>query len=263
MNIAPDDRAYIVPPVERAFKLLRHIASGGTCVNVSGTAKMLGINRTTLFRLLHTLEAEGMIEARDAGAGWQLGTGMIVLAADALHSRDFVQAGRRVMKRLAAEKMLSAHLGVLDGNEIIYLAREAPNSHLVSNISEGTRLPAHATTVGRILLSYLPAEELQALYGDGKLVAFSSLTATTLATLTNQIAADRANGYAWSKGNFEIGIGSCAVPIRDHTGRVMAALNVTGPESRFAVEGAEKDGIISALIGAAAEISAALGYRQP
>ena len=82
-----DDSTYSVPPVHRAFTLLRHIAAGGRCRNASKTARELDINRTTLIRLLHTLEAERMIESDDDGASWQLGPGMLALAADALKSR--------------------------------------------------------------------------------------------------------------------------------------------------------------------------------
>lgn len=252
--------AYSVPPVHRAFTLLRHIAGGGRCRNASATARELGINRTTLIRLLHTLEAERMIESVDDGLSWQLGPGMIALAAEALKSRDVVRVAQPVMARLAAQTGLSSHLGVLDGREIIYLLRETPNSHLVSNVREGSRLPAHATTVGRVLLAHLPPEDLLRLYADTPLTRATDKTATTLDALQRQIAADRERGAAWSAGNFERGIGSCAAPILDHQGRVIAALNVTGPETRFAPDTPLAATIESSVKTAAAQISAALGY---
>jgi DNA-binding IclR family transcriptional regulator len=252
--------SYSVPPVERAFKLLRHIAQGGQCRNASATARAIGLNRTTLIRLLHTLEAEGMIETTDNGASWQLGPGMIALAADALKSRSVIRMAQPVMARVAARLRLSSHLGVLDGQEIIYLLREAPNAHLVSNIREGSRLPAHATTVGRVLLSHLPPEEVRALFADQGLSAYTAKTATTLEELQQQLSRDRAQGFAWSYGNFEAEIGSCAVPIFDHRAVVIAAINVTGPKTRFDPESSEADSIRTTLIQAAAEISAAMGH---
>lgn len=251
---------YSVPPVHRAFTLLRHIASGGRCRNASATARDLGINRTTLIRLLHTLEAERMIESDDDGLSWQLGPGMIVLAADALKSRDVVRVARPVMARLTHELGLSSHLGVLDGREIIYLLRETPNSHLVSNVREGSRLPAHATTVGRVLLGYQLPDALERLYADVPLAKATEKTSTTLDTLRAQIATDRAQGFAWSAGNFERGIGSCAAPIFDHQGRTIAAVNVTGPEANFTLDTPQAARIEIAVKAAAAEISAALGY---
>lgn len=256
-----DGPEYSVPPVQRAFKLLRHIAEGGRCRNAAATARELGINRTTLIRLLHTLEAERMIETTDEGASWQLGPGMLTLAADALKSRDVVRLAQPVMGRLAAELGLSSHLGVLDGREIIYLLRETPNSHLVSNVREGSRLPAHATTVGRVLLGYLPDAELARRYGDQDLAAVTDKTSTTLAALREQIAADRLRGVAWSAGNFERGIGSCAAAVFDHTGRAVAAINVTGPEVQFTPGTPLAAQIEAAVKSAAAEVSATMGYR--
>ena len=139
--------AYSVPPVERAFALLRHIAGGGTCANVSHTAKALGINRTTLIRLLHTLQAEAMIEPAE-GNGWRLGPGLIALAGDALAGRDITRLARPVMQALSETLKLSSHLGILDRREIIYVVREAPNAHLVSNVmigrSEGNDLSVNS-----------------------------------------------------------------------------------------------------------------------
>lgn len=262
MKTLDDDngQAYSVPPVHRAFTLLRHIAQGGQCRNAAATARELGLNRTTLIRLLHTLEAEGMIESADGGASWQLGPGMIALAADALKSRSVIRVAQPVMSRLAARLRLSSHLGVLDGREIIYLLREAPNAHLVSNIREGSRLPAHATTVGRVLLGHLDPEDVARLFADAPLESYTDKTSTSLAALQRQIAADRAQGHAWSAGNFEDGIGSCAAPVFDHRGVVVAAVNVTGPVGNFLPENPSAETVRDEVMRAAAEISGALGY---
>lgn len=266
-NPLPDNEEsgadYAVPPVHRAFVLLRHIASGQRCRNASATARELGINRTTLIRLLHTLAAEGMIESLDGGETWQIGPGMIALAAEALRSRDIVRIAQPVMERLSSRLALSSHLGVIDGRDIIYLLREAPNAHLVSNVRAGSRLPAHATTVGRILLAEMGREAVADLFAGQPLAAYTDKTATSLANLLAQIDNDRAQGFAWSYGNYEAGIGSCAVAIHDHLGKAIAALNVTGPESSFAPDLPRALEIRQAVIGAAAEISTGLGFTAP
>lgn len=266
-NTMPDNEesgpAYTVPPVHRAFVLLRHIASGQRCRNTSATARELGINRTTVMRLLNTLEAEGMIESPDAGDSWQIGPGMIALAAEALRSRDVVRLAQPVLERLSSTLALSSHLGVIDGREIIYLLREAPNAHLVSNVRAGSRLPAHATTVGRILLAHLTEAAVRALYSGQTLAAYTAKTATSLEDLLSQLDRDRSRGFAWSYGNFEPGIGSCAVAILDHRGKAIAAINVTGPDRSFASETPEASDIRRHVTAAAAEISKGLGYTPP
>ncbi len=258
---ATEGTTYSVPPVHRAFTLLRHIARGGQCRNLAATARELGLNRTTVIRLLYTLEAERMIEPTGDGTSWQLGPGMIGLAAEALKSRDVVRLAQPVMARLTADTGLSAHLGVLDGRDIIYLLRETPNSHLISNVREGSRLPAHATTVGRVLLGHRPPEEVAQLYAGVQLGKHTEKTATDVAALLAQISADRDMGMAWSYGNFERGIGSCAAPVLDHRAQVIAALNVTGPDTHFVPGTARAAKVETRLKAAAAEISAALGYQ--
>ena len=94
---APDD-TYISPPVQRAARLLRHIAEGDPVTNMSSTARALGINRTTLIRLLHTLEAERFIEPRPEGTGWRIGISLIGLSAQAFFSGDMVQTAVPILK---------------------------------------------------------------------------------------------------------------------------------------------------------------------
>lgn len=259
-----DNDKYLVPPVTRAISLLRHIAAGNPCRNLSVTAKALGINRTTLIRLIHTLSQETLIEPLENEAGYRLGSGLIALAADAIGNRDIVQVARPVLQRLVRELNLSAHLGVLDGHEVVYLARQSPNTHLVSNVREGTRLPAHATTMGRILLAQLPPEQLRELYAGVTLQAYSDATPTTIDALIDQLAEVGAQGIVWSLSKFEPGIGSCACAVYDHTGQIAGAINVTGPEAAFdPLDTAGLARIEQSLRAAALAVSTGLGYRAP
>jgi DNA-binding IclR family transcriptional regulator len=257
----PEPAAYGVPPVARAFALLRYIAAGNRCRNTSKAAKATGINRTTLIRLLATLEEEGMIEALPDEGGYRLGTGLITLASEALHGRGIAQVAQPFLAELVAELNLSAHLGILEGREIVYLARVTPNSHLASNVREGTRLPAHATTIGRILLADLPAEELRRRYAGVALGTFSPRTRTALPALERQLAEDREIGIAWSVANFEPEIGSGAALVRDRQGRAAGAINVTGHASVFEPDNPRLPEIAAALKRAARKISEGLGYR--
>ncbi|WP_281843409.1 IclR family transcriptional regulator [Sinisalibacter aestuarii] len=252
---------YSVPPVERAFRLLRHIAAGNRCRNMNQTAKDIGINRTTLIRLLATLEAERMIDAVPDGGGYRLGTGLITLASQALNERGLVPTARPVLRKLVEELNLSAHLGVRDGRDIVYLARETPNSHLASMVREGTRLPAHATTIGRILLASLSNSELNELYAGHPLEAFSDKTRTSLEDLRAQLENDRTRGISWSVANFEPDIGSAAVTVYDNQGSAIAGINVTGHASTFSPDNPMVGRIEATLKEAAREISEALGYR--
>jgi DNA-binding IclR family transcriptional regulator len=256
------DERYISPPVQRAALLLRHIAEGDTVANMSRTARELGINRTTLIRLLHTLEAERFIEPRPEGQGWRIGVGLIGLTAQAFFSEDLVQIAVPLLTRLAESLNLSAHLGVLDGQEIVYLVRRVPNHAFASNIRNGSRLPAHAANMGRIILANLPPERVDRLYAGAMLKAVTPHTAVTLAQLHAQLDSDRKAGLAWSDGNYEADISSVAAAIFDATDTPIAALNVSGQSANFT--GAARRNQIAAHVRAAADdISQRLGWHGP
>src|SRR3989440_9609787 len=155
---------YLAPPVQRAVRLIRHVAEGNPVLNMSETAKVLKINRTTLLRLLHTLEVEGFVERRPDGAGYQVGLALLEVGARALFSQDLVQVAMPVLTRLAETLQLSSHLGVLDGTDVLYLVRRTPNTPPASNIRAGSPLPAHATTLGRMLLAHMTPLESEALH---------------------------------------------------------------------------------------------------
>jgi DNA-binding IclR family transcriptional regulator len=249
---------YIAPPVQRAVRLIRHVAEGNPVLNMSETAKALKINRTTLLRLLHTLEAEGFVERRPNGAGFQVGLSLLEVGARALFSQDLVQVAVPVLTELAETLQLSSHLGVLDGTDVLYLVRRTPNTPLASNIRVGSRLPAHATTMGRMLLAFLPPVEVERLYAGKELQRFSEHTSTTLAALRAKAEKDRSAGIAWSEAHFERGIGSAAVPVFDFAGAPVGAINVSGPVAAFAQE--ERRAVIGTrLRTAGTEISRRLG----
>jgi len=255
----PAGGPYIAPPVQRAVRLIRHVAEGNPVLNMSETAKTLRINRTTLLRLLHTLEVEGFVERRPGGAGYQVGLSLLELGARALFSQDLVQVSVPVLTRLAETLQLSAHLGVLDGTDVLYLARRTPNTPLASNIRVGSRLPAHATVMGRMILAFMPELEIDKLYAGKELMRFSEHTVTTLDALHAEAERNRRAGIAWSDGHFESGIGSAAVPVFDFAGTPLGAINVSGPVNAFA-EKARRSVIGSELRAAGAEISRRLGW---
>ena len=256
---ASTDDAYISPPVQRAARLLRHIAAGDPVTNMSSTARALGINRTTLIRLLHTLKDERFIEPRNEGHGWRIGLGLIGLTAQAFFSEDLVQTSVPVLTRLAETLGLSAHLGVLDGTEIVYLVRRVPNHVFASNIRSGSRLPAHAANMGRIILANLPPERVDHLYMGTFLKPVTPRTAVTPAQLHAQLNADKAAGLAWSDGNYEAGISSVAAAVFDATDTPVAAVNVSGHSSDFAGT-ARRNQIAAAVKAASLEISQRLGW---
>lgn len=250
---------YSVPPVVRAVKLLRHIAAGNSVANQTRAARALGLSRTTLLRLLHTLEREGFIERNAGGDDYVLGTGLIELAAGKILSLDIAQVSDHILTRLARTLGLSCHLGMLDGTEVVYVLRATPNQHLVSNVHVGTRLPAHASSMGRVILAHMPADEVDELFDGVELFPVTDKTPTTMQALRRDLSSIRAAGIADSRSTYEIGIDFIAAPVFDAMGKVAGAINASGPERAFAISPGRRREIAEAVRLAAADIGRRLG----
>ena len=159
-----------------------------------------------------------------------------------------------------------------NGTDVVYLSRHATRAAVTSNVSVGTSLPAHGTVIGRVILADLGHAELEALYGGKTLPRYTEQTPTTLAALEELLAEDRRRGYAVSTSFFERGVISVAAPVRDHSGRVIAAINGTAVNPAPDLEslhGGLKDQVcaaaaaISAMLGAPGLTSDRLALRDP
>lgn len=252
--------AYDVPPVTRAIVLLRYIAAGNRCRNIAKASQDVAINRTTLIRLLHTLEREEMIEKAPEGQGYVLGFGVLKLASSMLSGRDIARAAQPILHHLAVDTGLSAHLGVLAGTDVIVLVRETPEVQLISNIRVGSRLPAHATVMGRMILSHMDVAEVQALLSDYDFEAITAQTPTTMESLMAQLRIDREAGIAWSVAFYEEGIGSCSCVVLDQNDRPVGAISLSGPQANFEPGSAKRQQIADGVLDGARRLSALMGH---
>lgn len=261
--VRPEEEShYLSPPVQRACRLLRYIAEGGSFANIRAVATQLDISRTTLLRLLHTFEAERFIEKVSGGGDYQIGIDLVGMVGDHAYGQDLVRIGMPVIARLAEETGLSAHLGVLDGLDAMYLARRVPNVPLASNITVGSRISAHATTLGRAILAVMDAETVRAMYAGCVLGQYTDMTPTTWESLEARLRAEREMGYSVSDGVYSNGVSSVAAPIFGHGHKVLAALNVTGPTSLFKMSLRRETQIIEQVCKAAHTLSVRIGDRE-
>ncbi len=149
---------------------------------------------------------------------------------------------------------------MLDGTDALFLLRQVPNVPLASNIQPGSRIPAYATTLGRIILAYWSKERVTELFRDVRFHPFSKHTPRSLSNLHAVLAADRAAGYAWSDSHYTPGVCSVGFAVFDHTNEPTAALNVTGPQRVFTETAQRRAIVIEAVRAAARELSTRLGF---
>lgn len=257
-----DDTAgsrYAVPGLERGLRILRLFHRGRRVISPPDMARELAIPRSTVFRLVLTLEEMGFLQRVENGRDYTLGPAVLTLGFEYLGSLDIVELSNPVLARLRDETGCSTHLAIRHGAAVIYLSRHPSRAAVSSSVNIGTSLPAHATIMGRLILADLPDAELRALYGDQALARFTEQTPTSLAALRALLAEDRRRGYAISSAFFEPGVTAVAAPVRDRTGRVVAAINVSAVDAALDpsyITGALKDRVcaaaeaISALLGA-------------
>ena len=250
---------YTVPALERGLRLLGEFGHGSRTLGAPELARRLDLPRSTVFRMLSTLESMGFIERTDNGNDYRLGLAVLRLGFEYLSSLELTELGQPVITRLCDAIRYPCNLVVRDSRHIVYVAKVTPPTPLSSSVRVGTRLPAHATVLGRILLEDLSLVELRLLYPEEHLEVFSSCTPTTTLELFSLVQADRERGYVLGEGFFEASISTIAAPVRDHSSRIVAALGVTIPSSHIETDLLE--GLVQRVRASADELSSLLNYQ--
>ncbi|HSW16201.1 MAG TPA: IclR family transcriptional regulator [Ramlibacter sp.] len=262
MSDAQDDNnggeKYIVPALERGLRLLGEFNRDTRTLGAPEFARRLNLPRSTVFRLLATLESLGFVE-RAGASDYKLGMAVLRLGFEYLSSLELTELGQPVLSRLCDEIRYACNIVVRDDRAIVYVAKVAPPSPFASSVQVGTRLPAHATVLGRILLEDLSLPELRALYPEEHLEAHSPNTPRTALELFDMVQADRQRGFVIGEGFFESSISTIAAPVRDGSGRVVAALGATIPSAHIDTERADQ--IVGRVRQSADELSRLLGFQ--
>ncbi|MFA5596596.1 MAG: IclR family transcriptional regulator [Pusillimonas sp.] len=250
---------YSVPGLERGLRILAEFSRDTPTLSAPELARRLQVPRTTIFRLLVTLESLGFVERLNNGRDFQLGTAVLRLGFEYLASLSITELSRPILERLRNDTGYSSNLVIRDGRDIVYVQKVAPVSVFSSSVHIGTRLPAHATVLGRVLLSHHTLDELRALYPEEHLRIYNAHTPPTVLDLFGLLQADKARGYVLEEGFFETNISSIAAPVFDETGRVVAAMGMTVPAVH--VPELDRDMLVNKVKSSARELSMALNAR--
>jgi len=257
---AEDDlqEKYSVPGLERGLRLLCEFDRQNRNLSAPELARRLNVPRSTVFRLLTTLERMGFVERNEGGRDYRLGMAVLRLGFEYLASLELTEIGRPLLERLRDDIGYPCNLVVRDGRSIVYVAKSVTPSALVSWVNVGTRLPAHGTVLGRVLLENLSLSELRALYPEEHLEVFSESTPKTVVELFDLVQKDKERGFVIGEGFFESRISTVAAPVRDHSGLVVAALGATIPSPH--IETSQMDSIVRRVREAADELSRLLDH---
>jgi IclR family pca regulon transcriptional regulator len=257
MSTANEDREF-VRALARGLDVIEAFGREHPAMTLSDVARQTGLSRGTARRLLLTLQRLGYV-AFD-GDKFSLLPRALRLGFAYLSSLSMSNLAGPAMAALTQEIGESCSIAVIDGHEIVYVARVAAKRLITDAMSIGSRLPAYATSMGKILLTSLSAAELDAYFAAVKLVPHTPHTIVEEATLRAVLERVRRNGYATNDQEVELGLRSISVPIVGRDGRVVAAMNVSGQAARVAMKAFITD-YLPPLRRTAATVSELLAMR--
>ncbi|MBX9387035.1 IclR family transcriptional regulator [Streptomonospora nanhaiensis] len=250
---------HFVQSLERGLAVIRAFTAQQPSMTLSDVARVTGLTRAAARRFLLTLTDMGYV--RTDGRMFALTPRVLELGYAYLSSAGLPEVAQPHLERLAAELRESSSVSVLDGDDVVYVARVPTSRIMHVAISVGTRFPAYATSMGRVLLAGLPENEIDAYLRRVEMRRLTAFTLTTPARLRAELERVAAQGWALVDQELEEGLRSVAAPIRDRDGRVVASVNVSAHASRSSVEDIRRD-LLPPLLATASRIEADLDIAR-
>ncbi|MGE4534905.1 IclR family transcriptional regulator domain-containing protein [Halomonas sp.] len=228
--LRPDDRDFVTA-LASGLEVILAFDEAHSRMTLSEVAARTGMNRARARRFLLTLHALGYV--RKQGRNFELAPKVLQLGYAFLSANDYRSVIQQVLEAITSACGESSSLGVLDGEEVTYVARSSSRHRLMAiTLSVGTRLPAAYTSMGRVLLAQLPDDELEAWLERVNLVRHTDKTVTDKAELRRLILEVRRQGYAIADQELDSGLRSIAVPAFDANGRLLGAINISTNAAR-------------------------------
>lgn len=224
-HTGPQPGDQYVQSLARGLAVIRAFDEDHPRMTLSEVAARAGVARAVARRLLLTLQSLGYVRSDDRS--FEL-TGLVLeLGYSYLATQPLAALAAPILDDLAARTGESASVATLDGTDIVYIARVHRRSIMRVNIHIGTRFPAYATSMGRVLLAGLPARDLDAILDRIDFAALTGRTVTNRERLVRELTKVRKQGWAMVDQELEVGLRSMAAPVRDGSGRTVAAVNVS------------------------------------
>jgi DNA-binding IclR family transcriptional regulator len=263
--LSADKSKYPVKSLIKALRILDALGESSDGRGITELGKELRIGKSTVHRLLATLKDEGYVMVDPLTSRYTLGAKIAKLEEQLAQQSPLLRAGVPIIQRLAQECNETANLAILEGGEVLYIAKEESKEPLRASGHVGRRLPAHSTALGKGLLAGLSDSEVRRLYRNTrKLRQSTPNTIDNLDRLLAELAGVRREGVAYDNEEMYPGLDCIAAPVRDFSGRVIAALSLSVPHHRMSSE--RRHALQEALLQATAELSAKLGFapaREP
>jgi IclR family transcriptional regulator, pca regulon regulatory protein len=246
-------RSQSLQSLERGMAVIQIFSRERPALTLSEVARLTGMTRASARRVLLTLEKLGHV--RCEGRRFSLTPRVLTLGWAYLSSLSMWEVTYPLMEELAAQTGESCSVATLDLPDVVYVARVPTRRIMNISLGVGSRLPAHATSMGRVLLAGLPVDELEQFLADNPLEPFTEYTITDPDELAAEVTKVRGQGWAFVDQELELGLRSIAVPIRGAGCRTAAALNTSASAPRVSIH-EFFDRFLPALLSTAELVSA-------
>lgn len=254
-SVSTEPEGPFVESVRRALRVLGAFSLDRPEVGISEIGEELGMHKSTVHRLLATLEVEGFVRSTDQGR-YVLGWRVLELGAAVSAGGEIREKILDTLSHVVRSTGETAHLAVLDGGEVLYVEKVESERTLRMPSSVGRRLPAHVTALGKVLLSGLEeSARLKLIYGR-ELAPLTDRSIVDPDELRKAVAQAGERGYAIDDQEIDDGLICIAAPVTEPGGEISAAISISGPVSRVEPN---LDAFIEVVVEAAAELSRQLG----
>lgn len=252
---APEDKDY-VQSLERGLAVIHAFTDHGPRLTLAQLAQATALSRPTVRRVVLTLERLGYL--RTDGREFSLTPRVLTLGEAYLTSLNLTEVAQPHMENVTKATGHTCSLAVLDSDDAVFVTRVPSRQVMRHTLTTGTRLPAYATSMGRVLLAGLPDHELEAFLGRAPFPRLTASTKTTAAELVSVLSTTRARGWALVDQEFEEGVRSFSAPVRDVRMSTIASLSMSVRADELSVDEISRE-LVPVLLEAAAEIGKQLG----
>jgi IclR family KDG regulon transcriptional repressor len=257
---AKDTESYEIQSVKKTFRLIEALSTAGE-MSITELGAAVDLNKGAVFRFLATLKRLGYIEQNTANEKYRLSLKLFEIGSNVVTMLNEVREAHTVMEQLAQETQETVHLATLRDGNVVYLDK-IDSKHVLRIFSRiGNQAPCYCTGLGKALIAWLPEEEIGRIVKDKKMVKFTENTIAGIKELKKELQIIREQGFSVDNQEHELGIRCVAVPVRNRTGKVVAAVSITWPEIRSTEECKEK--YKNLILKAGEQISGRLGYETP
>lgn len=217
---------YLIQSLARGLALLDRVRSSRTALTAAELSEQAGLSLVTTFRLMHTLEHSGYVRRDPQTRRYHLATSALDLQGNSLSLFDYVQAATPYLEELRSKGCDGVGLGVLEGSNVRTLTRLFYSRLVADSLRPGALLPAHATSLGKVLLGALMPSGLRQLYAVHELDRCTPYTIRSVDRLLTEVGRAQRQGYAVSMNEHAMGVRSVAAPVKDVLGGVIAGITI-------------------------------------